>query len=166
MTAYPSNHPFLTEMEQISTSCRRNTGHTTSVSLSECRTETVYRIDDELVGISVIDILPLCVSSVYFIWNPDYAWASLGKLSALRELALARDIRKAGAEQMGWVYMGMLGTMIHVSSQTGYWVPGCGKMMYKSEYNPSYLLDPVRVVNSGVHAHDRTQTFSTSSRRK
>lgn len=69
----------------------------------------VYRVDGKLVGISVIDILPLCVSSVYFIWDPDYAWASLGKLSALREVALARDIRAAGAERMGWVYMGELG---------------------------------------------------------
>ena len=68
----------------------------------------MYRIDDRLVGISVIDVLPLCVSSVYFIWDPDYAWASLGKLSALRELALAADMRLAGAAKMGWVYMGEL----------------------------------------------------------
>jgi len=68
----------------------------------------VYRIDDRLVGISVIDVLPLCVSSVYFIWDPDYAWASLGKLSALRELTLAVDMRQAGAAKMGWVYMGEL----------------------------------------------------------
>jgi arginyl-tRNA--protein-N-Asp/Glu arginylyltransferase len=54
----------------------------------------------------VIDILPSCVSSVYFIWDPDWAWASLGKLSALREVALARDIRDAGIEGMRWVYMG------------------------------------------------------------
>jgi arginine-tRNA-protein transferase len=67
---------------------------------------TVYRIDGKLVGISVIDILPYCVSSVYFLWDPDYAWASLGKLSAMREIALARDIRAAGVKDMRWVYMG------------------------------------------------------------
>ncbi|ORY30381.1 arginine-tRNA-protein transferase [Naematelia encephala] len=89
----------------------------------------LYRVDKALIGISVIDILPACVSSVYFIWDPDWAWASLGKLSALREAALVRDIRQAGIDKMRWLYM-------------GYWIPDCVKMKYKSEYGPSYLLDP------------------------
>lgn len=66
----------------------------------------MYRVDDHLVGISVIDVLPHCVSSVYFIWDPDWAWASLGKLSALREVSMAREMAEAGAEGMGWLYMG------------------------------------------------------------
>jgi arginine-tRNA-protein transferase len=66
----------------------------------------VYRVDGHLVGISVIDVLPHCVSSVYFIWDPDWAWASLGKLSALREVAMAREMAEAGAQGMGWLYMG------------------------------------------------------------
>jgi arginyl-tRNA--protein-N-Asp/Glu arginylyltransferase len=49
------------------------------------------------------------VSSVYFIWDPGYAWASLGKVSAMREIALVRDMRAAGAMDMGWVYMGEQG---------------------------------------------------------
>jgi len=57
----------------------------------------------------VIDILSHCVSSVYFIWDPDWAWASLGKLSAMRELALVLEMAEAGAEGMGWLYMGMSG---------------------------------------------------------
>ncbi|GFZ47726.1 hypothetical protein JCM24511_05473 [Saitozyma sp. JCM 24511] len=89
----------------------------------------LYRVDGHLVGISVIDVLPHCVSSVYFIWDPDWAWASLGKLSALREVSMAREMAEAGAEGMGWLYM-------------GYWIPDCQKMRYKSEYSPSYLLDP------------------------
>ena len=68
----------------------------------------VYRVDDKLIGISVIDILPLCVSSVYFIWDPDWAWASLGKISALWETALALDMADAGMKDMGWLYMGKL----------------------------------------------------------
>lgn len=57
----------------------------------------------------MIDILPSCVSSVYFIWDPDWAWASLGKLSALYEIALVREMAEAGAE-MEWLYMGEFGT--------------------------------------------------------
>ena len=42
--------------------------------------KTVYMMDGKLIAFSVIDILPGCVSSVYFVWDPDYAWASLGKV--------------------------------------------------------------------------------------
>jgi arginine-tRNA-protein transferase len=66
----------------------------------------VYKVDDELIGISVIDILPHCISSVYFIWHPDWAWASLGKLSALHEIALSVELYKAGLEELKFLYMG------------------------------------------------------------
>ncbi|WVO16555.1 hypothetical protein L204_104234 [Cryptococcus depauperatus] len=89
-----------------------------------------YRIDGKLVGISVLDIVPHGVSSVYFIWDPAWAWASLGKLSALYEVSLVKRLAEAGAGQgMRWAYL-------------GYWVPSCKKMIYKSEYMPSFLLDP------------------------
>ena len=65
-----------------------------------------WRIDGRLIAFSVLDILPGCVSSVYFVWDPEYAWASLGKLSAVREAALAREIAQAGMTDMGWLYMG------------------------------------------------------------
>lgn len=63
-------------------------------------------MDGKLVGISVIDVLPKCVSSVYFIWDPDWAWAALGKLSALYEIGLVRRMAAAGAPGMRWLYMG------------------------------------------------------------
>lgn len=66
----------------------------------------VYKVDDELIGISVTDILPTCISSVYFIWHPDWAWASLGKLSALHEIALSVEMNRAGLENMKFLYMG------------------------------------------------------------
>ena len=70
----------------------------------------------------MIDILPKCVSSVYFIWDPDWAWASLGKLSAMWEASLARRISEAldvGCDQRrdGWVYMGKWDFLI--SAQSG-----------------------------------------------
>lgn len=70
----------------------------------------MYKVDDQLIGISVIDILPYCVSSVYFIWHPDWAWASLGKLSALHEIALSVEMQKAGLEEMEYLYMGKSST--------------------------------------------------------
>ncbi|KAK6903712.1 hypothetical protein I203_107217 [Kwoniella mangroviensis CBS 8507] len=104
----------------------------------------LYKVDTQIIGISVIDILPNCVSSVYFIWHPDWAWASLGKLSALYEISLARRMREKGAQGMEWVYM-------------GYWIPDCQKMKYKSEYSPSELLDPG---TNTFHLLDKTlETF-------
>ncbi|KAL7420005.1 Arginyl-tRNA--protein transferase 1 [Cryptotrichosporon argae] len=89
----------------------------------------LYKVDGHSIGISVIDVLPAGVSSVYFIWDPAWAWAGLGKLSALYEVALVRRMREAGATGVGWLYM-------------GYWIADCVKMRYKAEYEPSYLLDP------------------------
>ncbi|EIM88514.1 uncharacterized protein STEHIDRAFT_95770 [Stereum hirsutum FP-91666 SS1] len=89
----------------------------------------LYRLDGELIAMGVIDILPNCVSSVYFMWEKRFEKFSLGKISALREASLAREIREAGAKHMGYLYM-------------GFYIQSCQKMRYKGEYAPSYLADP------------------------
>jgi len=43
-----------------------------------------YVLDGKIIAVGVIDILPHCVSSVYFYYDPDYAFLSLGTYSALR----------------------------------------------------------------------------------
>lgn len=43
-----------------------------------------YYLDDRLIAVGVIDILPLCVSSVYFFYDPDYRFLSLGSYASLR----------------------------------------------------------------------------------
>jgi len=88
-----------------------------------------YRIDGELFAIGVLDILPGCVSSVYFMYDKRWERFSPGKLSALREAALAREIREAGVSTMNSLYM-------------GFYIHSCPKMRYKGDYSPSYLLDP------------------------
>jgi len=89
----------------------------------------LYKLDDELIAMSVIDILPNCVSSVYFMYDKDWERFSLGKLSALREASLAHEIREAGALEMSSLYM-------------GFYIYSCPKMRYKGDYSPSYLADP------------------------
>ena len=42
----------------------------------------LYRLDDELIAVGVIDILPHCVSSVYFMYNNKWDRFSLGKVRA------------------------------------------------------------------------------------
>jgi arginine-tRNA-protein transferase len=82
-----------------------------------------YRIDGKLVAVGVLDLLPDCVSAVYFLYHESIHWLNPGKLGALREIALAKE---AGYR---WWY-------------PGYYVHNCAKMRYKIEYKPQYVLDP------------------------
>ncbi|KAF2263244.1 arginine-tRNA-protein transferase 1 [Lojkania enalia] len=82
-----------------------------------------YRLDGRLVAMGVLDLLPHCVSGVYFIYHSDFDQWSFGKLSAIRETVLTLE----GEYQ--YYYM-------------GFYIHSCAKMRYKGEYKPSYILDP------------------------
>jgi arginine-tRNA-protein transferase len=63
-------------------------------------------LDGKLIAVAVLDILPGAVSSVYFMWDPDWAGMGLGKISALREIALVQELRQAGLQDMNSYMMG------------------------------------------------------------
>lgn len=81
-------------------------------------------MDGELIAFSVLDLTPGCVSAVYFVYDPEHPTAtfSLGRLSCMREIALARE--------GGYRYYYM-----------GYHIPASQKMMYKSDFKPQAILD-------------------------
>ncbi|TQV94772.1 Arginine-tRNA-protein transferase [Cordyceps javanica] len=83
-----------------------------------------YRLDGKLVAVGVLDLLPQCVSSVYFLYHESIHKFSPGKLGALHEIALARE------QGYRWWY-------------PGYYIHSCPKMRYKMDYSPQYILDPV-----------------------
>lgn len=85
-----------------------------------------YRLDGALVAVSVVDVLPQCLSSVYLFYDPDHDFLSLGKYSALREIDC---IRQLGRKDLIFYYM-------------GFYIQSCQKMRYKGEYRPSALLCP------------------------
>lgn len=87
-----------------------------------------YRLDGKLIAVGVIDILPKCVSSVYFFYDPDYSFLSLGTYGSLREMELVRSLSKQSPE-LSYYYM-------------GFYIHSCPKMRYKSRYSPSSLLCP------------------------
>ncbi|KAF9909074.1 Arginyl-tRNA--protein transferase 1 [Linnemannia zychae] len=90
----------------------------------------LYYLDEKLIAVSVIDILPSCLSAVYFFYDPDYSVLSLGKYSAQREIALVQTLNtKAGYEDLKFYYM-------------GFYIFTCQKMTYKGQFHPSFLLDP------------------------
>lgn len=41
----------------------------------------MYRLDGELIAVGVIDVLPACISSVYFMYDPRHEKFSLGKVN-------------------------------------------------------------------------------------
>jgi arginine-tRNA-protein transferase len=82
-----------------------------------------YRLDGRLIAMGVLDLLPHCVSGVYFLYHSDFEQWHFGKLSALREAALALE---GGYE---YYYM-------------GYYIHSCTKMRYKGDYKPQHVLDP------------------------
>ncbi len=82
-----------------------------------------YRLDGQLVAIGVLDLLPDCVSTVYFLYHESIHSFAPGKLGAMREIALARE----GGYR--WWY-------------PEYYIHNCPKMRYKIDYSPQYVLDP------------------------
>ncbi|XP_032662853.1 arginyl-tRNA--protein transferase 1 isoform X5 [Odontomachus brunneus] len=87
-----------------------------------------YWLNNELIAVGVIDILPSCVSSVYFFYDPAYSQLSLGTFSSLREIYLTRQLNKV-APVLRYYYM-------------GFYIHTCPKMRYKARMRPSKLLCP------------------------
>ncbi|KAL9259147.1 Arginyl-tRNA--protein transferase 1-like protein [Drosera capensis] len=89
-----------------------------------------YLIDGRLVAVGVVDILPKCLSSKYLFWDPDLAFLSLGKFSALQEIRWVTENQRF-CPSLQWYYL-------------GYYIHSCSKMRYKAAYHPSELLCPLR----------------------
>ncbi|KAI9577628.1 hypothetical protein GQX74_013322 [Glossina fuscipes] len=87
-----------------------------------------YWLDDQLIAVAVLDILPYCVSSVYFFYDPDYSFLSLGTYSSLREIELVQQLASS-VSSLRYYYM-------------GFYIHSCPKMRYKGKLCPSYLLCP------------------------
>ena len=84
----------------------------------------------QLIAVGVLDILPKCLSSVYFFYDPDLSKWSLGTLSALVEINLA-----------GWLSSHVIGLKYYY---LGLYIDDCPKLNYKANFGPSQILDPVQ----------------------
>lgn len=84
--------------------------------------EISYRAPrDRLVGVSIVDVGPRSLSSVYHFFEPDESRRSVGTYSALTEIELCRR------HGIPWYYL-------------GYWVEGCRQMEYKTAFQPNERL--------------------------
>lgn len=83
--------------------------------------EMTYRIAGRLVGVGIVDVTPVALSSVYFFFDPEEARRSLGVFSALAEIEECRR------RSLPWWYI-------------GYYVRDCDRMNYKAAFGPNELL--------------------------
>ncbi|VDM17493.1 unnamed protein product [Hydatigera taeniaeformis] len=95
-----------------------------------------YWLDGKkLIAVGVIDLVPGCLSSVYFFYDPAYSFLRLGTYSALREIAFVRHLhRNYGSRASAYADF----TQYYM----GYYIHSCVKMRYKALFSPSYLLCP------------------------
>ena len=88
-----------------------------------------YWVDDILVMVGVLDIIPQGVLCNYLYYNPDYRFISPGVYSALCEIGFTQRLRRTNPA-LQYYYM-------------GFYVHDCPKMNYKRHYHSSYLLCPI-----------------------
>ncbi len=83
--------------------------------------EIIYKRAGRTIGISIVDIVPDGLSSVYMYFDPEFGKLSPGTLSIIREIGLCLDL------QLPYYYLGFL-------------VSGSRTMNYKSRFKPYEIL--------------------------
>lgn len=81
-----------------------------------------FFIQDKLVAVGFLDLSDKAVSSVYFIYDPDYDKRSLGIYGALKEIEFAQK------EKKDFYYL-------------GYYIAENRSMKYKNQFQPHELYD-------------------------
>ncbi|POS82781.1 hypothetical protein EPUL_006535, partial [Erysiphe pulchra] len=82
-----------------------------------------YWINGKLVAMGVLDLLPYCVSGVYFMYHESVREFNFGKISAMREIALAKE------KGYRWWY-------------PGFYIHENVKMKFKRMFSPMQILSP------------------------
>ncbi|CAH2092903.1 unnamed protein product [Euphydryas editha] len=110
------NSPLLEEHSEMGPTCGYGSFH------------QQYWLDGKIIAVGVLDILPKCISSVYFFYDPAYKNLTLGTYGALREIAFTRHLHTI-CPNLKYYYM-------------GFYIHSCRKMRYKGNFHPSDLLCP------------------------
>lgn len=88
----------------------------------ESSVETVFiefRLGEELVALSVCDLPEDGMSAVYTFFDPMMPKRSLGTFAILKQIEYVRNM------DLEWLYL-------------GYWIDGCRKMSYKTQFRPIF----------------------------
>jgi arginyl-tRNA--protein-N-Asp/Glu arginylyltransferase len=88
----------------------------------ESAIETVfieYRLEGKLIGLSVCDLPEDGMSAVYTFFDPGLPKRSLGTFAIMTQVEYVRKM------ELDWLYL-------------GYWIDGCKKMNYKTNFKPMF----------------------------
>jgi arginine-tRNA-protein transferase len=83
--------------------------------------EWSFFVEERLVAVGYVDVLPESLSAIYFYWDPAERHRSLGTFNVLALIAAARQ------RGLPHVYL-------------GYFVKGCRSLEYKARFRPSEVL--------------------------
>jgi len=103
-----------------------------------------YRLDGVLVAVSVLDVLPTRVASVYFFYDPELRFLQLGRLSALVEIFLVQriaDFTRRHPELSTCLPARATGPLCR-HWDANFYVHSCAQMSYKRDFRPSELRCP------------------------
>ena len=81
-----------------------------------------YTLHDKLIAVGFLDIGQKGLSSVYFIFDPEYSKRSLGIFGALYEISYAQEL------SLPFYYL-------------GYFVPSNSSMAYKNQFKPYEIFN-------------------------
>lgn len=105
--------------------------------------QSEYFINGQLAGVGFLDISSQALSSVYFIYDPDFSDFSLGKFSIMKEIEIGREL--------GINYYNL-----------GYWIEENKSMSYKGKFSPyqTYHWDKKVWLEGNCYKSDKSEDVS------
>lgn len=94
--------------------------------------EILYIRDQKLIGVDLVDFLEDGLSAIYFYYDPEYSYLSLGRFSLYKQIEMARE------RELEWIYL-------------GYYVKECDSLNYKNDYKPNQVLHNEPDLNDPAH---------------
>ena len=88
----------------------------------------IHRIDGKIIAVTVIDLLPNSMESVYCYYDPDYAFLDLGVFTVIREIEYMKSFQNLIDKNLTYYSMGEM-------------CQSCQKLKYKGNYEPTEIMD-------------------------
>ena len=88
----------------------------------------IHRLDGKIIAVTVWDILPHYLESIYCYYDPDYSFLDLGIVTAIREIEYMKSFQNL--IDNNFIYYSM-GEMSHAVQ----------KLRYKGNYQPTEIMD-------------------------
>ena len=88
----------------------------------------IHRIDNKIIAVTVIDILPNYLESHYCYYDPDFSFLDLGVVTAIREIEYMKSFQELIDKNLKYYTMGEMSQSVT-------------KLKYKGNYFPTEIMD-------------------------